>query len=342
MKKYLSLLFILMLVPGLLQADTFAKTGTAGLQFLKIGIDARAIGMAEAYTAVTDDISSVFWNPAGLAIKPNDQVLFSHTQYVADIMHEYVAVSKVTDLGSFALSGSMLHMPAMDVFEEESFENPTGVKFKASAFAAGLTYSSLFTDKFSFGLTAKFLRENLDEYSVNGYSVDLGSLYNTGYNNITIGMALKNFGPNLKYKIDDDNDGQFDEDLFDLLDNDNDGLIDEDIEELPFKLPMNFSLGVSGDLMREDNRSLIASLQLDNYVDRRETYNLGMEYKMGTFKIRGGYSFLYDAQTFSGGFGWTVPTSFAIFDIDYGHTNMGDLMESVIKTPHRLSLKMYF
>jgi len=336
------LILALLLFPGLLLSDIFPKVGTAGLQFLKIGVDARAIGMGEAYTAVTDDISSVYWNPAGLALKPQKQILFSHTQWVADIMYEYFAASKVTSLGTFAISASALHMPAMDVYIEESFDIPTGEKFYAGDFSAGLTYSSLFTDKFSFGFTAKYLRQNLDLYSVNGVAVDVGSLYNTKWQNLTIGMSLRNFGPDMKYRLDNDNDGQYDEDPFDLLDNDHDGKIDEDRKELPFKLPMNFSLGVATDIFRNENNYLIASFQLDNCVDRMETYNLGAEYSMGIFKIRSGYQFGLDAAGFSAGFGWKIPLRFAVLDIDYSYTNMRDLSESFIKSPHRLSLKLFY
>ncbi len=342
MKKYLSLLFILMLVPGLLQADTFAKTGTAGLQFLKIGVDARAIGMAEAYTAVTDDISSIYWNPAGLALKSQNQVLFSHTEWVADVRYEYLAASKVTSMGTFAISAAYLWMDWMDVYTEDSFEEPTGEQFTNSDLAIGLTYANEYTDKFSFGFTTKYLREDLDEYSVNGVSVDIGSLYNTGWRNLTIGMSLRNFGQDLKYELDNDNDGDLDEDPFDLLDNDGDGLIDEDREEVPFKLPMNFSLGVAIDLYRTDQQSLISSLQLDNCVDRMETYNLGFEYQVGTLKLRAGKQFLLDAAGISAGFGVKIPTSFAILDLDYSYTDMGDLSEDFVKSPHRISLKLSF
>jgi hypothetical protein len=342
MKIVKILIVALILFPGLIWGEIFPKTGTAGLQFLKIGIDARAIGMGEAYTAVTDDISSVYWNPAGLALKPQNQILFSHTQWVADIMYEFFAASKVMNMGTFALSASALHMPAMDVYVEESFDTPTGEKFYASDFSVGLTYSSLFTDKFSFGFTAKYLRQNLDEYSVNGVSVDVGSLYNTKWRNLTIGMSLRNFGPDLKYELDNDNDGELDEDPFDLLDNDNDGKIDEDREELPFKIPMNFSLGIAADIFRDENSYLIASFQLDNCVDRMETYNLGAEYSMGIFKIRSGYQFEMDAASYSAGFGWKIPLRFAIIDIDYSYSYMRDLTENTFKTPHRLSVKLFY
>ena len=341
MKKYLALLLVIILIPGLVSADIFAKSGTAGLQFLKIGIDARAIGMGEAYTAVSDDISSTYWNPAGLALKQQPQLLLTHTEWLADIRYEYVAFSKPFSFGTLAISGAMLHMDYMDVTTEPQF-GPNGETFTAGDMSVGLSYASAFTDKFAFGLTAKYLREFLDEYDVNGFSIDVGSLYNTGWKNLTIGMSLRNFGPNLKYELDNDDDGEMDEDPFDLLDNDGDGQIDEDREELDFKIPMNFSLGLAADLYRQNNQHLIASLQLDNSVDRRETYNLGTEYKIGIFKIRAGYQFGYDSYTYSGGFGWSIPAQFAIIDLDYSYTNMGDLTESFLKTPHRVTLKMYF
>jgi len=297
--------------------------------------------MGKAYTAVTNDISSVYWNPAGLALTDKNQILFSHTEWIADIKHEYVAASRLTSLGSFAVSFSLLHMDYMDITDEETF-GPTGETFTCYDMAAGLTYSNAFTDKFSFGITAKYLRESLFEYSVDGMSVDFGSIYNTGWRNLTVGMALTNFGPDLQYEIDKDNDGQYDEDPFDLIDNDGDGQIDEDRPEIPFKIPMNFSLGISADLFAKDNHSVIGAFQLDSCVDRVETYNLGLEYKISTFSLRTGYQFEYDAAGFSAGFGWRVPTNFAIFNIDYSYSDMGDLTESFLETPHRLSLKMFY
>ncbi|MDY6915025.1 MAG: PorV/PorQ family protein, partial [Candidatus Cloacimonadota bacterium] len=244
----------------------------------------------------------------------------------------------------FAFFASGLHMDYMDVFIEDSFDIPTGEEFTCYDIASGLTYSAAYTDKFSFGLTAKYLREKLDEHAVNGFSVDIGTLYNTGWRNLTIGMALRNFGPDLRYDLDNDGDGSVDEDPFDLLDNDGDGLIDEDREEVPFKIPMNFSLGVAGDIYRDDENSnaLIASLQLDSYVDRKETYNLGAEYQLGTFRLRSGYQFEQDAAGFSAGFGWIIPTNFAIIHLDYSYSDLGDLSEDMIKTPHRFSLKFFY
>ena len=344
-KRLLLWLVILGLIPASAFAAIFPKTGTAGLQFLKLGVDARAIGMGEAYTAVSDDISSVYWNPGGLAVKFNNQVMFSHTNWPADIMHDYFAASYVSDYGTFGFQASLLHMDDMDVVTEENF-GPTGEKFTCYDLAAGLTYSQAFTDKFSFGITGKFLREKLDEYDVNGFAFDIGSLYNTGWRNLTIGMALRNFGPDLKYEVDNDDDGRLDEDPFDLLDNDGDGLIDEDREEFPFKIPMSFSFGISGDIIREDMQHLIASFQVDNCVDRDEAFNLGAEYRWSSLFVRAGAQFAVTTNennvrpTF--GLGWRVPVSFAVVNVDWAYTDMGWLAEDFITSAHRLSLKMEF
>ena len=48
-------------------AGEFTKVGLSGGQFLKIGVGARGTGMAGAFSAVSDDLSSIFWNSAGLA-----------------------------------------------------------------------------------------------------------------------------------------------------------------------------------------------------------------------------------------------------------------------------------
>lgn len=343
MKKKLLIITLVVLLPLLLAAEIFPKVGTAGVQFLKLGIDARAIGMGEAYTAVTNDISSVYWNPAGLALSTQNQVFYSHTEWVAEIQHEYFAASHYYDFGTLAFSMSYLHMPEMAVTTEEQF-GETGEMFNCYSLAAGLTYSYQFTDKFSFGFTGKYIREELDVFPANGLSIDLGTLYNTGWKNITIGMAMRNFGPDMELNSDEDGDGQYDEDVFDLLDNDGDGLIDEDRDEMPFKIPMNFSLAIAGDVFRnpDDSSYLLASLQLDSCVDRQETYNLGAEYKIGKLFLRSGYQFEYDAASFSCGMGFIIPTSTFIIMLDYSYSDFGDLTESFIKTPQRFTIKLLY
>ncbi|MCL1826625.1 MAG: PorV/PorQ family protein [Candidatus Cloacimonetes bacterium] len=338
MKKIILSLTVFILLNISLFGKVFPKTGTASLQFLKLGIDARAIGMGEAYTAVTDDISSVYWNPAGLALNDKKQIFLSHTNWVADTYHEFLAVSTVNDYGYFAIFTSFFYTDEMEETTEPSF-GPTGRKFYFTDLAAGVTYANAFTDKFSFGVTGKYLREDIADENINSYSFDFGTLYNTMYRNIIIGMSLRNFGPEVQYQVDNKTENPIDEEPYDPFN------LNKSKLGTAFQIPLNFSLGVAGDLYREDDDSsyLIASVQLDNCVDRKETWNLGTEYKcMKTMFLRAGYQIGYDAATWSGGFGVKFASTTAVFNVDYAYTDMGRLKEDFMSSAHRLSLKMSF
>ena len=71
---------------------TYAKVGMAGGQFLKIGHGARGSAMAGAVAAITDDLSSIFWNPAGIAEIPSLTVGFDYTSWFAGFNHNFAAV----------------------------------------------------------------------------------------------------------------------------------------------------------------------------------------------------------------------------------------------------------
>jgi hypothetical protein len=200
--------------------------------------------------------------------------------------------------------------------------------------AVGLTYANAFTDKFSFGLSGKYLHETIADQSIHGFSVDIGSKYNTGWRNVCIGMALRNFGADVGYDVNKLEDGR--------LPDHNDPLGHIKKTGNPAKIPMNFSLGVAGDLYRETNQYLIASIQLDNCVDREETWNVGGEYNYNNLFLRAGYQINYDAASWAFGFGVRVPTRMAIFNIDYAYTDMGRLQEDFLSAAHRFSLKMFF
>ena len=63
----------LILIPLLSFGITLFQPGTAGFQFLKLGVGARPVAMGSAYTAVADDANALFWNPAGLGITKSFQ-----------------------------------------------------------------------------------------------------------------------------------------------------------------------------------------------------------------------------------------------------------------------------
>ena len=63
------------------------RAGTAMGQFLKIGVGGRAASMGEAFVAVANDASALYWNPAGITQLEKNQVIFSRTNWPVDVRH---------------------------------------------------------------------------------------------------------------------------------------------------------------------------------------------------------------------------------------------------------------
>src|SRR5215510_13012048 len=60
-------------------------------EFLKIPVGARAIGMGGSFTAVTDDATAAFWNPAGIVYLPYREVIFQHQEKFGSLLnHDYL------------------------------------------------------------------------------------------------------------------------------------------------------------------------------------------------------------------------------------------------------------
>jgi hypothetical protein len=95
------------------------RAGTASVQFLKIGVGARAGAMGESFVAIANDASALYWNPAGISQFDANQVMFSHTAWLVDVQHEFLgAVYHLSADDAVGLSLTMLHTDDMPVTTE--------------------------------------------------------------------------------------------------------------------------------------------------------------------------------------------------------------------------------
>jgi hypothetical protein len=80
LKKYL------LLVAAFSAWSSMAQQRKYVNEFLNLGVGARGMGMAGAQVATVDDVTSAFWNPAGLNYVKNDfQIGLMHSEYFSSI-----------------------------------------------------------------------------------------------------------------------------------------------------------------------------------------------------------------------------------------------------------------
>jgi hypothetical protein len=127
------------------------NVGTAGAQFLRIPVGARAVAMAKAYSSLATDGSTAFWNPAGLVRTPGRKnFFFSHSEYTAGIDLDYLSVHMRGQNYGYALSMGVLR--SGDILRtDELHQEGTGLYFNANQFFAGASLARAMTDRFSAG-----------------------------------------------------------------------------------------------------------------------------------------------------------------------------------------------
>jgi hypothetical protein len=291
------------------------RVGTASLQFLKLGAGARAAAMGNAMAANLDGAFGLYWNPATLVWTDRAEVAFSHNVWVVDINYEFAGYSmKLGD--DAAIGGSFIYLGTDNMkVTDEYHPFGTGETFGFSDFAFGLSFAQRLTDYFSFGATAKFAQENLDDLRMRGLLLDLGTYYQTNFRGTRFAVTLTNFGQQVKPG------GSY---VYTNLSG----------EEIPksyqsFSPPTVFRIGVATDFLDNGSGKWGASLQLDHPTDNAEAFVLGTEYGFGeALFLRGGYKINSDAQGFSLGAGLKVNIAGMAGALDYALSYVGDLGNS--------------
>ena len=293
------------------------RVGISTAEFLKIGVGSRASAMGDAFVAVANDASALYWNPAGLVQFKDDQLLFSHNMWVVDINHDFVgAVYHMDETNAFGVSFTALSMQDMPVTTEfQPFG--TGDYFGFGDIALAVTYSRKMTEQFSFGGTVRYIEETLDKLKMRGVMIDLGTYYWTGLGTTRFAVAVTNFGNQLAP------DGQV------VL------IGKRSISQWQaFSPPTVFRIGFAFEPYQDDINKLTASIQLNHPNDNSENLSTGLEYSWkNTFYLRGGYKFNVDEQNYSFGAGVYVPVSVANVTVDYSYSNFVRL-----GTAHRFSI----
>ena len=300
------------------------RAGTSGFQFLKVPVDPRGAALGGTVVATADDASALFWNPALAARGGRTEVGLATTAYFADVALHYAAGFSRVGPVTLGVSLQALDSGEMPVTTEFSGPAGTGETFRLVDVAAGLTVAQALTDLFSYGVTAKYVREGAAGVSTQAGLLDLGVAYRVGETGVQLGVAIRNFG----FKTDPS------------------GAIDRttlggSVTETAFdgiEPPTTFLLGASYRPFRNLGvHDLVLSGQLTNPNDNAERFNVGAEYTWNDLLVlRAGYQFgLEEASLPSVGAGLRVPGIGPALRVDYAYSQL-DRLGAV----HRIGLNL--
>lgn len=305
MLKRHSLMKILMfsiLISYLSFAQEPYRVGTTSASFLEIGVGSAGIAMGDAYVASANDISALYWNPAGLALLKSNEAQFMYQPWVADVNSIFAAVGMpIEGIGTLAIGVFGLDYGDIDVTTLE-YQEGTGEKYSASDYCFSLSYARSIVDWFSFGASVKYITSKIWHTNAGAVALDLGVLIQTPFfapkdkrdNGLRIGMSIANYGTKFQY---DGDDLLIPVDI-DVSAHGNYQNVQGKYNMSEWELPQIFRIGLA--LVPIDMGSNKLSIEVDatHPNNMSEYVNMGTEYKFtapgfGDFSLRAGYKGLF-------------------------------------------------
>jgi len=301
-RKTAILMVLLSLVPAAAHAG---DPGSAGVPFLRVGMGARAAAMGDAYAAIAEDASTVYWNPGAMPAVLGTHVSLTHTEYFLSMRLEHAAVTHETKWGTFGFSFTGLYMDDMERYDEVASALPVGY-FGAYDASFAVAYGRYLFPNVAVGLSVKPIWERIDELSADGIAVDAGIFHVSRVRGLNLAAVVGNVGPPMKF-----------------------------VEE-EFALPRYVRVG--GSYEREitslEGRLLLAfDLMFPNDDDMRQ--HIGAEYAYRRMvALRAGYKGGFDSQgaTFGLGVMWRN------LDVDYAFLPVSN----DIGDTHRMGIGLSF
>lgn len=350
MKPLLSALVIFWIGQVAVQAQSaLAKYGN---DFLNAGAGARALGMGGAHAALTSDVTSGYWNVAGLAAVASPQIMYMHSERFDGIVgYDYgaVALPLHSEKGVLAISffrqgvdNIANTLNAWDPERNAPRENPEDyiTRFSAADMALFFSFGKQHNRRFSYGVSAKIIHQRLGPFAnAWGYSLDVGTQLNTGL--VTLGLSVRDVTTLQKlWEVDESQFAGFQEVFGDSIPS---GQNEYVLPSLKFGVSRAFEL---------HNFTIIATLDTDLLFENRRAYylNLGrmsIEPHLGTeLTYKGVISFrtgLTDFVTDPVSGLSVSPTlglglSLQRFNLDYGFASFAGTTSTLGYT-HRISLR---
>jgi hypothetical protein len=271
--------------------------GTTGANFLKIGIGPRAAGMGEAQAAICNGVTSVFWNPAGLARTESQEASFVYSLWFEGIKLQYFGYAYPhPTLGTFAGSINYLSMDKIQGYRADGVK--TG-EVGAYDLLGVLSYGRKLRHGIDVGINLKLIQQKLEEESSFAFGIDIGVIGPLGrwfkvkeLEELTCGINLQNLGSKVKFQK----------------------------EEGSLPLNLKFGVGIKKEVLGDPLTVAIDG----NLCNDRDFYgSLGIEYWVrDLIGLRVGYK---SGEDLGNGLSFGGGIKVNIFQLDYALVHCGEL-----------------
>ena len=280
--------------------------GQSSFTFLKIGTSPRVVAMGEAFTAMPGSIDGILSNPAGLGFMKGGQYSLGYTSWLVN--SRIYAGAVAYKLGGNVFAVSIVSAKPEEVEETTIFQPlGTGRMIKAGDIALGLTFARQMTDKVSWGISARYVREDLFLVTTSSWDFDIGVSAYTGYKSLRVAAAARNVGPQVE------------------------------VEVRPFNPPIYFNFGLAGEIYGQEGDPSYLTITGETLfaTDYGQHWHFGGEFWMGNmFAVRGGYKSNYDVEEYSLGFGLKYEFGERDIRVDVSYSDGGNDFDA----PLRMSL----
>lgn len=309
----IAVLVAVFLVPAL----SFSQSNQT-YNFLNLDVDARSSALAGSVISAENELSSIFYNPAGISTITETKASVGFYKYLLDVNAGNAAFStKLKDKGFLGAGLTYVNYGSFKKFDENYNEVGT---FTANDLALNVAYSNFFTPQLSYGVGIKLIYSSIDEYNSMGVATDWGLLYRMPEQSFNVGISLLNLGTQLSSYGDTKED-----------------------------LPLNLKIGASKSLEYLPLTFNVALNNLtqdtDSFFDRFKNVTVGGDFRFNeNFSLRIGYNnqLRQDLKTgsttgiggFSAGLGFRVAKKYAL---DYAFNSLGQ-----VGAAHRFNVGFQF
>ncbi len=195
MRSFVNLLLFILIAINLM------GYGGQSFAFLKNDFGVRAVSMGGSFVSLADDVSCIYYNPAGL-LKLYDLELSAETHILSFGRNlNFIALGRPFEINKlyYATGFSWINFSSGSDIEERRTNSPEPIStFSNNANVFIFSTATSIMKNFYIGGNFKFLFQNIKDTKGRGIGFDLG-VYFRIFNNLNAGFALHNISTNINW-----------------------------------------------------------------------------------------------------------------------------------------------